>query len=183
MDNLAWYALRVQSEYENRIKENLESRIRANGINHCVDRILVPMESISEVKSGKKRIIQQRMFPGYVFIEIHTVNQKIPNDLWFVIMETDGISGFVGANRMNPEPMEHTEVQRIIDDIESKKECPKPKTQFTIGDMARIKEGSFINYDGIITSIDQTKWMLGIKISIFGRETIVELEYNKVEKV
>ena len=108
---------------------------------------------------------------------------EVPDDVWFTIMETPGISGFVGGNRMKPVPLDELEVQRIIDDIEARKEKPKPKMEFEPGDKVRIKEGSFENFDGTVESVDPTKWMLKVRVSIFGRDTSVELEYGKVEKI
>jgi transcriptional antiterminator NusG len=98
-------------------------------------------------------------------------------------MDTPGISGFVGGSRLKPVPLDETEVQRIIDDIEARKEKPKPKMEFQPGDRVRIREASFENFDGTVESVDSTKWMLKVRVSIFGRDTSVELEYGKVEKI
>ena len=180
----AWYALRAQSEREEKIKESLDARVRSRGLERFVSQIIVPAENVSEIKEGKKRVSQQKMFPGYILIEVSTEDEnKVPQDLWFAIMETPGISGFVGGNRMEPTPLDDSEVQRIIDDMEARKEKPKPKVEFEPGDKVRIKEGSFENFDGTVVNVDSTKWMLKVKVSIFGRDTEVELEYGIVEKI
>jgi transcriptional antiterminator NusG len=180
----AWYALRVQSEREEKIKESLLARLRAKGLEQYVSQIVVPAENVSEIKEGKKRVSQQKMFPGYILTEVSTNDQnEVPEGVWFAIMETPGISGFVGGNRMSPEPLDPNEVQRILNDIESRKEKPKPKVEFEAGNKVRIKDGPFENFDGTVESVDATKWMLKIKVSIFGRDTSIEMEYGKVEKI
>lgn len=180
----AWYALRVQSEREEKIKEGLVARIRAKGLEHHVSQIVVPAENVAEIKEGKKKISQQKMFPGYILIEVQVNDTgEVADGVWFAIMETPGISGFVGGNRMSPEPLEEEEVRRILMDIESQKEKPKPKVEFEAGNKVRIKEGPFENFDGTVESVDSTKWMLKVKVSIFGRDTSVEMEYSKVEKI
>lgn len=179
-----WYALRVQSEREEKIKENLVARIKAKGLEHHVTQIVVPAENVSEIREGKKKVSQQKMFPGYILIEVMTDEKgEVEQNLWFVIMETSGISGFVGSNRMQPEPLDEDEVRRILEDIESRKEKPKPKVEFEPGNKVRIKDGPFENFDGVVESVDSTKWMLKVKVSIFGRDTSVEMEYGKVEKI
>jgi transcription termination/antitermination protein NusG len=184
MANKAWYALRVQSEREEKIKDSLVARIRAKGLEGHVTQIVVPAENVSEIKEGKKRVSQQKMFPGYILIEVLTGDHgEVDQCLWFAIMETPGISGFVGSNRMTPEPLDDLEVRRILEDIESRKEKPKPKVEFEPGNKVRIKEGPFENFDGTVESVDSTKWMLKVKVSIFGRDTSVEMEYSKVEKI
>lgn len=184
MGNKAWYALRVQSEREEKIKEGLVARIRAKGLEQHVSQIVVPAENVSEIKEGKKKVSQQKMFPGYILIELAVSDQgEVSEGVWFAIMETPGISGFVGGNRMNPVPLDEMEVQRILKDIESRKEKPKPKVEFEPGNKVRIKEGPFENFDGTVESVDSTKWMLKVKVSIFGRDTSVEMEYGKVEKI
>ena len=179
-----WYALCAQSEREERIKESLEARLKARNLEALVSRIIVPAESVTEVREGKKKISQQKMLPGYILAEVE-VDEKgdLPQGVWFAIMETPGISGFVGGNRMKPEPVEQADVDRILSDIESRKEKPKPKVEFVAGDRVRIKEGSFENFDGVVESVDASNWKLTVKVSIFGRDTSVELEYGKVEKV
>lgn len=184
MASKSWYALRVQSEREEKIKEGLFARIRAKGLEQHVSQIVVPAENVSEIKEGKKKVSQQKMFPGYILIEL-SLNEagEVPEGVWFAIMETPGISGFVSSDRRKPEPLDDMEVRQILNDIESRKEKPKPKVEFEPGNKVRIKEGPFENFDGTVEAVDATKWMLKVKVSIFGRDTSVELEYGKVEKI
>jgi transcriptional antiterminator NusG len=184
MGKRVWYALRAQSEREEKIKEGLSARLRAKGIENLVPQIIVPAENVSEIREGKRRVSQQKMFPGYILIEVDAGDSgELPQDVWFAIMDTPGISGFVGGSRLKPVPLDESEVQRIIDDIEARKEKPKPKMEFQSGDRVRIREGSFENFDGTVESVDPSKWMLKVRVSIFGRDTSVELEYGKVEKI
>ena len=122
MANKAWYALRVQSEREEKIKESLMARVKAKGLDSFVLQIVDPAETVSEIKEGKKRVTQQKMFPGYILIEVATKEDgEVPEGIWFAIMETPGISGFVGGNRTKPEPVDEQDVRRILNDIESRK--------------------------------------------------------------
>ena len=179
-----WYALRAQSEREEKIKEGLLARLRAKGLEKLVSEIIVPAENVSEIREGKRRVSQQKMFPGYILIEVEAGEKdEVPEDVWFAIMDTPGISGFVGGTRLKPVPLDETEVQRIKEDIEARKEKPKPKMEFQAGDRVRIREGSFENFDGTVESVDPAKWVLKVRVSIFGRDTSVELEYGKVEKI
>jgi len=184
MATKSWYALRVQSEREEKIKEGLVARIRARGLEQYVSQIVVPAENVSEIKEGKRKVSQQKMFPGYILIELVLSEEGIvPEGVWFAIMETSGISGFVSPDRRKPEPLDEQEVRRILNDIEARKEKPKPKVEFEAGNKVRIKEGPFENFDGTVESVDTAKWMLKVKVSIFGRDTSVELDFSKVEKI
>ena len=184
MSGKAWYALRAMSEREEKIKESLMNRLKLSGGAALVSQLIVPSESVTEMREGKKKVSQQKMLPGYILIETDlTPEGELPEKVWYAIMETPGISGFVGGNRMKPEPLDPDEVKRILDDINSRKEKPKPKVEFGPGDKVRIKEGSFENFDGTVESVDTSKWMLTVRVSIFGRDTSVELEYGKVERI
>jgi transcriptional antiterminator NusG len=184
MANKNWYALRAQAEREEKIKESLVARLRQRGLEQHVSQLIVPAENVTDVRDGRRTVFTQKMFPGYIFIEVETDSAgAVPEGVWYAIMDTPGISGFVGGNRMAPVPLEESEVQRIMQDIEARKEKPKPKVEFQAGDKVRIKEGSFENFDGTVESVDSTKWMLKVRVSIFGRDTSVELEYGKVEKI
>ena len=173
----AWYAVRVQSEREETIRETLDARIRAAGIEEKVDRVLVPSEHLSEVRGGKRRITQQKMFPGYIF-----VHMDLDDDSWYVITETAGISGFVGE-RTKPMPMAEEEMAKILRDMEAKKEKPRPKVEFEVGEGVKIKSGPFENYDGLVEGINPEKGTLRVSVSIFGRSTPIYLEYSEVERL
>ena len=176
--NARWYIVRAQSEREERIKEALEERIRAAGQEHLFGRVLVPSEHISEIRGGKKRITMQKMYPRYILIEM-----ELTDDSWLLVNETPGISGFVSADRRRPQPMPKDEITRILNVMEARKEKPKPKMEFEVGETVRIKEGPFQNYDGKVEEVQAAKGLVKIAVSIFGRSTNVEVEFSKVEKM
>jgi transcription termination/antitermination protein NusG len=173
----AWYAIRAQSEREDLIRDNLEAKVKAAGMESLICRIMVPREHVSEIRDGKKRIIQRKMYPGYILVEA-----ELTDEAWFLITETPGISGFVGS-RTKPVPLTEAEISRILRDIEDKKERPRPKVEFEVGDGVKIRSGPFENYDGVIEEINPTKGVLRVSVSIFGRSTPVELEYSQVERL
>jgi transcriptional antiterminator NusG len=173
----AWYAIRAQSEREDLIRDNLEAKVKAAGMEALITRIMVPREHVSEIREGKKRIIQRKMYPGYILVEA-----DLTDEAWFLITETPGISGFVGS-RTKPVSLTEAEISRILRDIEDKKERPRPKVEFEVGDGVKIRSGPFENYDGVIEEINPTKGVLRVSVSIFGRSTPVELEYSQVERL
>ncbi len=173
-----WFIVRAHSEREEKIKGALESRIRAAGLEDLFGRIMVPAEHLSEIRGGRKRIVKQKMYPGYILVEM-----DVSDESWFLVTETPGISGFVGTDRRSPVPMQEEEIQRILREMEDKKEKPRPKVEFRIGDGVKIKEGPFENYDGIVEDVSPSKGIVRVGISIFGRSTSVELEFAKVEKL
>jgi transcriptional antiterminator NusG len=179
----AWFTLRAQAEREDIIRESLEARMRAEGLEDLFGRILVPTEHMAEVRSGRKMVTRHKMFPGYILIEMELdAEGKIPDESWFLVTETPGISGFVGTDPRHPESMPAIEVDSILDDMVARAERPKPKIAFDEGERVRIKAGPFENYDGSVEKVDVDKGVLKVQISIFGRSTSVEIEYGKVEK-
>ena len=181
---LEWFTVRAQSEREERIRESLEARIRAEGLEHLFGRILVPTEHLHEIRGGRKVVTKHKMFPGYLMVELVLDDEgKIPDASWFIVTETAGISGFVGSNNRHPEPMPPDEIAAILSDISAKKARPKPKVKFEVGERVQIKEGAFEGYDGQIEEVTADKGLVKVQISIFGRSTSVELEYSKVEKI
>ena len=175
-----WYIVRVQAEREEKIRETLLARIRAAGpeIESRFGRIVVPSEHLQEIRGGKKRVTQQRMYPGYMMVEM-----CLDDETWFLVTETSGISGFVATNRKKPEPLPREEVEAILREMEEKRERPRPKVQFELGEHVKIREGAFQNYDGVVEEVDPGKGQVKVSVSIFGRSTMVEFEYSKVEKV
>ncbi len=175
-----WYIVRVQAEREEKIREGLLTRIRAAGpgLESRFARIVIPSEHLQEIREGKRRVTQQRMYPGYMMIEM-----ELDDETWFVVTETPGISGFVAANRRNPEPLPQEEVDMILREMAEKRERPRPKVQFELGERVKIKGGAFQNYDGVVEEVDPEKGQVKVSVSIFGRSTMVEFEYSKVEKM
>ena len=180
---LHWYVLRAQSGREDRIKENLEKRVLAEGMESQVPRVLVPSENVSEIKSGQKRVTERKIYPGYIMAEIDVPESgEIPDEVWFLIRETSGVGDFVGGRR-RPTPMLQREVDKILGEVGRKEEEPRLKISFKVGDSVRIKEGPFQNYDGLVEEVIPSRGMVIVNIKVFGRSTPVELEYWQIEPV
>ena len=178
----AWFAVRCKADREDRIVKSLEARAVKNGVEGKILRLLVPSEKVAEIQNGAKRVSEMRMFPGYIFAEIVLDDDgALPEDVWYTVNETPGISGFVSQDRLLPQQMEPDEIERIIENIKEREEKPRPKILFEIGQKVRIKEGSFENYEAEIEDVFHDKGLLKLKVSIFGRFTTVEIEFGKVE--
>ncbi|OHB69911.1 MAG: transcription termination/antitermination factor NusG [Planctomycetes bacterium RBG_16_41_13] len=178
-----WFVLRVQSNREDKVRENLVERIRAQGLENLITNVLVPSEKISEVKGGKKRVSDRKIYPGYIMVEIE-VDEKgqIPKEVWFMIRETSGTGDFIGG-QSKPAPMTKYEVEKLLSDLEQKEEKPRAKIEFNEGEKVRIKEGPFENYDGIVEEVLPACGRIKVMLTVFGRATPVELEYWQVESI
>lgn len=178
-----WFVLRVQSNREDKVRDNLVERIRAQGLENFITNVLVPSEKISEVKGGKKRVSDRKIYPGYIMVEIE-VDEKgqIPKEVWFMIRETSGTGDFIGG-QSKPAPMAKYEVEKLLSDLEQKEEKPRAKIEFNEGEKVRIKEGPFENYDGIVEEVLPASGRVKVMLTVFGRATPVELEYWQVESI
>lgn len=176
-----WFVLRVQSNKEDRVTKDLEKRIKIQGIEDLVPRILVPSERVSEIKGGKKMIVEKKIYPGYVMAEIE-VDEKgqIPDEVWFVIREIPGAGDFIGGDR-KPVAMTDLEVEKILNEVEHGEEKPKTKIDFNKGDKVKVKDGPFENFDGVIEEVLPASGCVKVMLAIFGRSTSVELEYWQLE--
>jgi len=172
-----WYIVHTQTGFEDRVKTNLENRLKASPIKEQVSQILIPTEKVSEIRDGKKKISERKVFPGYIFIEM-----ELTEESWYLVRNTQGITGFIGPGS-RPQALKESEIDNIIRQTEEKKERPIPKIAFEIGESVRIKEGPFTNFNGTIEEVNPVKQKLKAKVSIFGRSTPVELEYWQVEKL
>ena len=179
-----WFILRVQSERETTVSDHLKSRIKAAGVEKYFGRIVVPTEHVTDVRGGRKRVVEQKMYPGYVLAEV-AVNEdgSIPQEAWFLVVETPGLSGFVSSDQKKPLPLPDAEAERILQDMEEKREKPRPKVEFEPGESVKIKEGPFENFDGTVEDVDLSKGRVKVSVSIFNRSTMVEVEFGNVEKV
>ncbi|MFH1421340.1 MAG: transcription termination/antitermination protein NusG [Planctomycetota bacterium] len=179
-----WFVLRVQTGRENSVKESLLKRVEANKLQDVVSRVIVPSERVSEIKSGKKRVSERKIYPGYIMVEMEVdeENSRISENAWFVIRETPGIGDFLGS-RTAPVPMKDHEVEKILSDVEHKEEAPQVRVGFKRGDNVRIKEGPFENFDGYVEDINPAKGLVKVVVTIFGRATPIELEYWLLEAI
>lgn len=172
-----WYILRVQSGKEDKVKSNLEKKIAANNAGDKIGRVIVPNELVSEVKKGTKRVVERKLYPGYVMIEM-----ILTEEMYHLVKGTMGVGDFVGPPT-KPVPMSEKEVERILVNFAQTQEKPKPKTAFNKGQSIKIKEGPFENFNGIVDEINEQKGIIKVIVGIFGRHTQVELEYWQVESL
>ena len=172
-----WYVVHIQTGMEAKVKATLESRAETGGMKHLIQQVLIPTEKVSEVKEGKKRISERKFFPGYLLVQM-----ELTDDSWYLVKNTTGISGFVGSGK-TPIPLSEDEVDQILRQQEEKTAKPKPKVEFSSGENVRVKEGAFANFNGVIEEINPNRGKLKVMVTIFGRQTPVELEYWQVEKI
>ena len=177
-----WFVLHTLSGQEQKVKESIEKRLRAEEMTEYVNEVLVPMEKVAEVRSGKKTVSTRKLYPGYVFIDMVLLdeNNRIIEKPWYFIRDTPGIIGFVGGDR--PTPTSQEEIASIKSQISDSEDTERPKVQFDVGETIKINDGPFLNFSGVIEEIDPDKGKLKVTVNIFGRNTPVELEYWQVEK-
>lgn len=174
--HMDWYILKVQSNRERSIAEALERKFAIEGLSKYCDQIIVPTEKVTEFKGGKKKIVERKLYPGYIVVHMH-----INDDTWFAVRETSGVGDFTGAGG-KPTPMLQSEVARIVQtEAEETTEAPKLDIKFTTGDKVKVKEGNFESFEGEVGSIDEASGRVTVMINIFGRSTPVELEYWQIE--
>jgi transcription termination/antitermination protein NusG len=173
-----WYILKVQSNRERSIAEALERKMRIEGLDLFFDQVIVPTEKVTEFKAGKKKIVERKLYPGYIVVHMH-----INDDTWFAVRETSGVGDFTGAGG-KPTPMLPHEVSRIVQtEEEETAESPKLDIKFSSGDKVKVKEGNFESFEGEVNTIDEASGRVTVMINIFGRSTPVELEYWQIEAV
>jgi transcriptional antiterminator NusG len=170
-----WYVVHCYSGYENKVKRNLEQRISSMEMENYIFQVIVPTEEEIEVREGKRRTYQRRVFPGYILVEM-----IMTDDSWYVVRNTPGVTGFVGMGT-KPTPLREEEVQHIIERMEA--EAPKVKVTFKQGQRVRIIQGPFADFIGTVDDINMEKGKVRVMVSFFGRETPVELDFLQVEKV
>lgn len=181
---MQWYVLRVASNKENRVCESLQRKVQLEALQDQVGRIAVPVEKIKSVKGGKKRVVKRKLYPGYVFMEVEPLEDgRIPERVWFMIKETMNVGDFIGTDG-KPIPMRDTDVAKMLVDIEDKtEEAPSIKVEFEKGDVVKIREGAFENFEGVVDSIDAERGIVRVIVSIFGRSTPLDIEYWQIDKV
>ena len=177
-----WYTVQTLSGKENKAKESLDKRIPREGMEDYVLEILVPQEKVTEIKRGKKSTTTRKFFPGYIFVNLNLNDDfgKVREDVWYFIKDTNGIINFLGGD--TPIPLSLSEIEDIKLQLAGDADLAKPKIEFTSGEMVKIKDGAFENFEGPITNIDADRGKLQIEVSIFGRSTPVEVEYWQVER-
>ncbi len=177
-----WFILHALSGHEQKVQKNIASRIDQEKMTDNIGEVLIPTETVSEVKQGKKTTKKRKFFPGYVLININLFDEEgqvIPES-WAFIQNTPGVIGFLGGEK--PEPLNEEEVNNIVHQVEEKKEVVAPKVMFEPNETIKVTDGPFMNFSGLIEEVDPERGKLKISVSIFGRTAPVELEYWQVER-
>jgi transcriptional antiterminator NusG len=176
--NMKWYIIHTYSGFERKVKESLESRVRAYPeLEHRIGQVLIPTESVTEVRGGKKYTSERMFYPGYVLVEM-----DMDDNVWHVVKSTPRVTGFVGTGQQ-PTPLSEEEVQQIVYRVADSKEKPKLKVKFEKNESVRITEGPFASFTGVVDEVNEDRETLKVMVTIFGRSTPVELEFGQVEKV
>lgn len=170
-----WYVIHTYSGYENKVKANLERRVESMAMEDKIFRVLVPMEEEVEIKDGKKKIVKRKTFPGYVLVEM-----LLSDDSWYVVRNTPGVTGFVGSGA-KPIPLQETEVKSILHQMGIEEQ--RPRIDYELGESVKVIGGPFQDFAGVIDKIDIDRGKLRVLVSMFGRETPVELDFSQVEKI
>ena len=170
-----WYGVHTYSGFENKVRLNLLERIKNEGMEEYFDEILIPSETVVELKKGEKKTSSRKFFPGYILLKM-----ELTDETWHIVKETSKVTGFVGGN--TPFPIQDEEVNIITRRMEEGAEKPRPKVQFEIGETVRVVDGPFLNFSGVVEDVKPEKGKLRVTVTIFGRATPVELEFMQVEK-
>ncbi len=175
--DLRWYVVHAYSGMEKAAERNIIERINRAGMQTKFGRTLVPMEEVVEIKNGQKKTTERKFFPGYVFVEM-----VMDDDTWHLVKHTNKVTGFVGGGKMRPSPISEAEVLKIVSQMQEGTEKPRHKVEFVVGEMVRVKEGPFADFNGSVEEVNYEKNKVRVAVTIFGRSTPVELEFSQVEK-
>jgi transcriptional antiterminator NusG len=172
-----WYVVHVYSGMEKSVHKAMLERIERAGLQHLFGQVLVPSEEVVESKGGQKSISERRIFPGYVLVEM-----ELTDESWHVIKNTPRVTGFLGGSGNRPTPISEKEVAKILSQMEEGIEKPRPKVLFEVGEMVRVKDGPFADFNGNVEEVNYEKSKVRVSVAIFGRSTPVELDFSQVEK-
>ena len=175
--DLRWYIVHAYSGMEKAVERNITERINRAGMQNKFGRILVPTEEVVEMRNGKRKTTERRLFPGYVFVEM-----VMEDDTWHLVKHTSKVTGFVGGAKNRPAPISEAEIQKIVDQVQEGSGKPRHKIEFMVGELVRVKEGPFTDFNGSVEEVNYEKSRLRVSVAIFGRSTPVELEFSQVEK-
>lgn len=175
--NKRWYVVHAYSGFEKSVQRALSERVARHGMQAFFGRILVPVEEVVELRSGQKSITERKFFPGYVLVEM-----EMNDETWHLVKSTPKVTGFVGGSANKPTPISEKEVEKILQQMQDGVERPRPKVLFEPGEVVRIKEGPFADFNGSVEQVNYEKNRLRVSVTIFGRATPVELEFGQVEK-
>lgn len=183
--SIEWYAVHTYVGHEDKVKENIQNRARTLGIADMIYQVVVPSEeTVEHAGGGKREIVKRKLFPGYIFVQMDLGdNPEEPNEAWEVVRYTPGVTGFVGTST-RAVPLSPDEEQRMLGTlgITGSKEAPKIKVTFYVGDMVQVTSGPFADFTGVVSEVNPDRGTLKVLVSIFGRETPVELDFSQVVK-
>ena len=177
-NNKRWYIVHAYSGMEKAVERNLRERIDRAGMQDKFGRILVPTEEVVELKNGKKSVTERRIFPGYVLVEM-----EMADDTWHLVKHTSKVTGFIGGARNRPAPISEAEVAKIVNQMQEGVDKPRPKVEWIVGELVRVKEGPFTDFNGAVEDVNYEKSKVKVSVTIFGRATGVELDFAQVEKI
>ena len=181
-----WYIIHVYSGFEKKVRESIREQAEQKGLANLFEDILVPMEEVVEVRRGKKVNAERKFFPGYVLVQILTSDEggipRMDNESWHLVKETPKVMGFIGGTADRPLPIRDDEAAVILDRVQEGVEKPRPKVLFEAGQMVRVIDGPFNDFNGVVEEVNYEKSRLRVAVLIFGRSTPVELEFGQVEK-
>jgi transcriptional antiterminator NusG len=181
---MAWYVLRVASNKEEQVCEALSRKVRVESLEDRIGRILLPTTKEKRMKAGQVKIIEKKLYPGYVFVEMATdPDGSIPENVWFLVKETMGVGDFIGSDGKPTRMREHEVEKMLLATLAPEDEATLQGLEFAKGDRVKIKEGSFQNFEGAVDSIDEQKGIVTVLLTIVGRATPVDVEYWQLEKV
>jgi transcriptional antiterminator NusG len=175
--DLRWYVVHAYSGMEKAVERNIAERVMRAGMQDKFGRVLVPTEEVVEMKNGQRRTTERRFYPGYVLVEM-----VMNDDTWHLVKNTNKVTGFVGGAKNRPAPISEEEVRRIVSQMQEGTEKPRHKVEFMVGELVRIKEGPFTDFNGSVEEVNYEKSRVSVSVTIFGRATPVELEFGQVEK-
>ncbi len=173
---MEWFVVNTYSSFEQKVKDQMSRRVEDAGLTEQVGQILIPTEEIAEMREGKKKISQRKFYPGYILVQM-----GMGNELWYVIRNTPRVTGFLGGDR--PVSLQESEVQAIFEQIGMAKARPRPKSLFEEGEPVKITSGPFVNFQGVVEEVNAQRGKVRITVSIFGRQTPLELEFENLEKI
>jgi transcription termination/antitermination protein NusG len=176
-NGLRWYVVHAYSGMEKAVERNLRERIAREGMQAKFGRILVPTEEVVEMKNGQRKTTERKFYPGYVLVEM-----LMDDDSWHLVKHTNKVTGFVGGAKNRPAPISERDFQNIMSQMQEGTEKPRHKVEFTVGELVRVKEGPFTDFNGSVEEVNYEKNKVRVSVTIFGRATPVELEFAQVEK-
>ena len=181
--NMQWYVLRVAANKEVQVKEALTQKVEREGLSDIVGRIEVPVEQVKRIRGSKQTVHKRKLYPGYVFMEMEpTEDGRVREKAWFMIKESSGVGDFIGTEGV-PTPMRDTDVAKMLLEAERPEEAPSIRVEFIKGDMIKIREGAFENFEGTVDSIDSERGIVKVIVPVFGRPTPLDIEYWQIEKI